>query len=113
MAYRVKKAFEQYPELTTVIDGKRVALNAPYVHTTKGTPTKPPETINVPLATQAQLKVIFERGDPCVEQYEEAKAPEIRNTLADYVPKNPFEGVPQKLIDEAQGKKKTTAKNEP
>lgn len=113
MAYRVKKAFQIHPELTTVVDGVRVALNQAYVHTTTGTAQQPPKTISVPLATQAQMKAIFERGDPCVEQYEEEKPPEIRNTLADYVPKNPFEGVPAELIEQAQGKKKTTQKNEP
>lgn len=113
MAYRVKKAFEQHRQLTTVIDGKRVALVEAYTHETKGTPTKPPEKISVPLATQVQLKAIFERGDPCVEQYEETKTPEIRNTLADYVPKNPFQGVTPEMLDEAKGKKKTTVKNEP
>lgn len=106
MAYRVKKAFEKYPELTTVVDGKRVALNAAYMRETKGTATKPPEKINVPLATQAQLKAIFERGDPVVEQYEEAKLPEIRNFVAEHKTENPFEGVTPELIEEAQGKKK-------
>ena len=102
------------PELTTVVDGKRVALNQSYTHTTKGTPTKPPETINVPLATQAQLKAIFERGDPCIEQYEEVKAPEPRNLVNEYIPENPFEGAPDELIKEAQsaGKKKFV-KHEP
>jgi len=114
MAYRVKKAFKNLPELTTVVDGKRVALNQSYTHSTKGTPTKPPETITVPLATTAQLRAIFERGDPCVEQYEEAKMEEPRNLVNEYVPKNPFEGVPRELLEKAQsaGKKKPI-KNEP
>lgn len=73
MAYRVKKAFQHLPELTTVIDGKRVALNQSYVHTTTATAEHPPKTISVPLATQAQMKEIFERGDPCIEQYHEEK----------------------------------------
>lgn len=109
MAYRVKKAFQIHPELTTVVDGVRVALNQAYVHTTTGTAQQPPKTIPVPLATQAQMRKIFERGDPCIEQYEEEKPPEIRNTMADYVPKNPYEGVPDELIKEVQGagKKKT------
>jgi len=114
MAYRVKKAFQVHPELTTVVDGKRVALNQSYTHKTKGTPTKPPETITVPLATQAELKAIFERGDPCVEKYEEVKAPEPRNLVNEYEPENPYEGVPDELTKEAQnaGKKKTV-KHEP
>ena len=110
MAYRVKKAFEQYPELTTLVDGVRVALNQAYVHETRGTATKPPETISVPLATQAELKAIFERGDPCIEQYEDQKT---KSTLSDYVPENPFEGVTKERLDEVQGKKTTTVKNEP
>lgn len=112
MGYRVKKAFEQHRQLTTVIDGKRVALVEAYTHETKGTPQKPPEKINVPLATQAQLKAIFERGDPCVEQYEEVKTPEIRNLVAEHRTENPFPGVTDKDF-EMIGKKKTTVKNEP
>lgn len=73
MPYRVKKEFLKFEKLTTVLDGKRVALVEAYQHTTKPTAQKPPETINVPLATQAQLKAIFDRGEPCLEKYEEEK----------------------------------------
>lgn len=78
MAYRVKKAFHIHPELTTVIDGVRVALIQAYTHTTKGTAQHPPKTISVPLATQDQMRKIFERGDPCIEQYQEVKAAEAQ-----------------------------------
>ena len=76
MAYRVKKAFQNMPQLNAVIDGRRVALNEAFTYTKRGTPTTPPKTVNVPLATQAQLKVLFDRGEPCVEQYQEVKAAE-------------------------------------
>ena len=100
MAYRVKKAFKIYPELTTLVDGVRVALNEAYVHTDAGTAQHPPKTISIPLATQSQLKKIFERGDPCIEQYEEEKPVEIENNAPE-------------LIEQSQGKKKIPQKNEP
>ena len=100
MAYRVKKAFQIYPELTTLVDGVLVALNQAYVHTTTGTAQQPPKIISVPLATQTQLKKVFERGDPCVEEYEEKKSVEIE--------KNEPE-----LIEQSQGNKKTLKRNEP
>lgn len=100
MAYRVKKAFQIYQELTTLVDGVRVALNDAYVHTAAGTAQHPPKTISIPLATQSQLKKIFERGDPCIEQYEEEKPVEIENNALG-------------LIEQSQGKKKIPQKNEP
>lgn len=69
MAYRVKSAFHKYPNLSTVVNGKKVALLEAFTYTKRGTAKTPPQTVNVPLATQAELKAIFERGDPCVEQY--------------------------------------------
>lgn len=73
MPYRVKKAFLKHPYLHTTVDGKKVALVAAYTYTTRATPTRPPVSVSVPMATQAQLKVIFDRGDPAVEKYEEEK----------------------------------------
>ena len=108
-AYRVKRECQRFEELTTLVDGVRVALNQAYVHTTNGTAQHPPKTISVPLATQAQMKVLFEAGDPCIEQYEDVSG---KNPLSDYVPENPFKGVTEEQIDEVRGKKKTTAKNE-
>ena len=108
-AYRVKREFQKFEELTTLVDGVRVALNQAYVHTTTGTAQHPPKTISVPLATQAQMKMLFEAGDPCIEQYEDVSD---KNPLSDYVPENPFKGVTEEQIDEVRGKKTTTAKNE-
>ena len=108
-AYRVKREFQKFEELTTLVDGVRVALNQAYVHTTTGTAQHPPKTISVPLATQAQMKVLFEAGDPCIEQYEDVSG---KNPLSDYVPENPFQGVTKERLGEVQGKKTTTAKNE-
>lgn len=73
MPYRIKKAFLKHPYLHTTVDGKKVALIAAYTYTTRATPTRPPVSVSVPMATQAQLKVIFDRGDPAVEKYEEGK----------------------------------------
>lgn len=108
MPYRVKKEFQKFMELTTVVDGRRVALNQSYVHETRGTATKPPETISVPLATQAELKAIFERGDPCIEQCEEAKAPEIKPLEHETV--NPYEGVTDEMLEEVGAVKWTKKK---
>lgn len=73
MPYRIKKAFLKHPYLHTTVDGKKVALIAAYTYTTRATSTRPPVSVSVPMATQAQLKVIFDRGDPAVEKYEEEK----------------------------------------
>ena len=70
------------------------------MHTAAGTAQHPPKTISIPLATQSQLKKIFERGDPCIEQYEEEKPVEIENKASE-------------LIEQSQGKKKIPQKNEP
>lgn len=110
MPYRVKKAFQGFKELTTIVDGKRVALVESYEHTTAATVTKPSETIRVPLATQAELKAIFERGDPCIEQYDETKLPEPRNLVDEHEIENPFQGVGEEELSEAQGLTKKTTK---
>jgi hypothetical protein len=73
MPYRVKKYFLQFPQLRTVIDGKAVALVEAYQYEKRGTVTSAPKTVLVPLATQSELKAIFERGDKTVERYEEEK----------------------------------------
>ena len=73
MPYRIKKAFLKHPYLHTTVDGKKVALVAAYTYTTRATATRPPVSVSVPMATQAQLKAVFDRGDPVVEKYEEEK----------------------------------------
>lgn len=78
MAYRVRKAYQHLTNLRTVIDGVLVALVEPHTHTKKGTVTSPPKTVQVPMATPAQLKAIFDRGDPVLEKYEEEKAVESK-----------------------------------
>jgi hypothetical protein len=108
MAYRVKKAFAGLPELTTTVDGVRVALNGAYVRTKEGTPTTPPKTVNVPLATQEQMKKIFERGDPCVEQYEEKEQKPFFNHRSE----NPFGGATAELLEE-HGIKEKDQKTKP
>lgn len=104
MAYRVKKEFLKFENLTTLVEGKRVALISAYTHTTEGTLTKPPKTVNVPLATQEEMKAIFERGDPCVERYEEKE----QKPFFDHKPENPFDGVKDSLLEEHGIKAKET-----
>lgn len=108
--YRIKKAFSGRTKLTAVVDGKRVALVEAYTVEIEGTKIKPPETVNVPLATQTQLKALFERGDPAVEVFEQA---EIKNPFEDYEPKNPFDGAIEKREEMEQERKKKKVKNEP
>jgi|JI9StandDraft_1071089.scaffolds.fasta_scaffold178067_2 hypothetical protein len=74
MPYRVKKEFLKFPQLRTSINGKVVSLISAFTYEKSGTPTKAPKTVHVPLASQSELKAIFERGDNTVERYEEEKA---------------------------------------
>lgn len=75
MPYRVKKQFQHIANLRTVLNGKAVALVGAHAKQTKGTLTAPPKTVQIPLATQAEMKALFERGDPTIERYDEEKLP--------------------------------------
>lgn len=106
MAYRVKKEFQNLPYLRTALkSGKTVALNGAHKKQVKGTPAAPPREVDVPLATQAEMKELFEAGNRCIERYEQA---EIRNLVAEHEVKSPFdEGEGEKADDSSErGKKK-------
>lgn len=107
MAYRVKKEFEKYRTAVTTIDGRRVALNEAFEFETKPTPQKPPETIRVPVATQNDLKAMFERGDPAIEKTDGKEV-----AFFDHVAENPFEGVTDEILDEHGIKHKAKAKKD-
>lgn len=105
MPYQVKKSFQKHSRLNTQVAGKRVALVEAYEYTTKGSPTAPPKKVSVPLATQAELKVLFDKGDPCIE-FVEAQA-EPKNLVAEHVIESPYQGIEDDVLAEIQEKKKT------
>lgn len=110
MAYRVKKEFQGLPHLRTVLkSGKAVALNQAHSKQSSGSPSRPPGETKIPLATQEELKELFEAGNRCVEQVADApKEPE--NPFTDYKPEFPAESGLEEAIEEQQqafsGKKK-------
>ena len=65
--YQVKRQFQGIPELTTRLDGKNIALNAGFTKVIPASAGGPEKRIEIPLATQAQLRKLFESGNPCVE----------------------------------------------
>lgn len=73
MAYRVKWEFSHNPQLTTVVDGTPVGLNGQFEKTIPATVNYPSRKVTVRKATQADLKVLFEQGNPCIEEYEPSK----------------------------------------
>lgn len=73
MAYRVKAAFANKPMLRAMVNGKLVGLNGSFAKESAGNAKQSPKTVTVPKATDAELKALFEQGNPCVEQYEEEK----------------------------------------
>jgi len=73
MAFRVKSEFQNVTELTTTVNGRRVALNGAYQKTTEAQPNRPAQVISVPAATQADLELLFKQGNPCIEEFETAK----------------------------------------
>lgn len=80
MAFRVKSEFQHVTELTTSVNGRRVALNGAYQKTTEAQPNRPAQVIAVPAATQADLELLFKQGCPCIEEFETAKEqPAVKN----------------------------------
>ena len=73
MGYRVKKQFAGKNRLRTVLNGKAIALVEGYTYTTKATAKNPPRQVSIPLATQSELKALFDRGDPCIEKFDDEK----------------------------------------
>jgi len=78
MAFRVKSEFQNVTELTTTVNGRRVALNGAYQKTTEAQPNRPAQVISVPAATQADLELLFKQGNPCIEEFESAKEQPIK-----------------------------------
>lgn len=72
MAYKVKQAYLKHPELVTTIDGKAVGLNTEFRVNVKPTKLKPGYVRTIPQATQAQLKRMFDEGNPLIERVEAA-----------------------------------------
>lgn len=104
MPYRVKKGFLQYRQLRTVVNGKIVALVEAHTREKKGTQSKAPSSVQIPLATQGELKAAFERGDPCVEWYEEKE----KTPFFEHETENPFKGVEDSVLEEHGIKAKDT-----
>lgn len=71
MAYRVIKPFSENPTLCTTINGQTVALNAPFEDVRPASANGPEKKRQIRLATQAELKAMFEAGVNIIEQYEE------------------------------------------
>lgn len=71
--YRVKATYlVSYPNSTTLVNGEPVALSGKDITVTKpGTATHPPKTRTVKGATQANLKALFEEGNPHIELIDE------------------------------------------
>ena len=67
MAYQVKKEFSNKLELTTLLNGKRIALVEKFDYKEPDTAKKPGKVVTIQQATQAELKALFEQGNPCIE----------------------------------------------
>lgn len=67
----VKIDFQHLPELTTQINGRPIALNAPFVKTYEATAGRPARKVDVPLATQEQLLLLYKQGNPVLEEEED------------------------------------------
>lgn len=64
-----------YPTLTTQVDGVGVALGGKEItYTRLVDPLSPPVTMTAKPATQAQLRALFESGNPHIEEYEDGPA---------------------------------------
>lgn len=71
--YRVKQQFSHIVELTTLANGKRVALNGAYTKALEAQPGRPAKSVTVPAATQADLEWLYKAGDPTIEEGETVK----------------------------------------
>lgn len=68
MKYRVKKQYaEAAPEMVTTINGKPVSLIKEQAKIIPATASGPEQRIKIPLATQAELKLMFDQGNPVIE----------------------------------------------
>jgi len=71
--YRVKQQFSHIVELTTLANGKRVALNGAYTKALEAQPGRPAQSVQVPGATQADLEWLHKNGNPTIEEGETVK----------------------------------------
>ena len=70
MEYAVKKGFSDNLNLVTTISDKAVGLNAEIMFEEPGDKDGPPKVRIIPKATQAELKALFESGNPLIELLE-------------------------------------------
>lgn len=70
--YRVKSQYTDRGQTpVTLADGVLVSLGLTDVHADiEGTEKKPPHKRTAKMATQAQLRVLFDEGHEMIEQYE-------------------------------------------
>ena len=73
MPYRVKEEYQHIPQLATQINNVSVALNSPYQHKIPAHAGRPERIVQVRLATQDELKKLFEAGSPVIEEYTDTK----------------------------------------
>lgn len=66
----VKEEFAHIPQLTTQLNGRPLALNAAFKKTYPATAGKPERVVDVPLATQDQLRKLLSEGSPVLEEIE-------------------------------------------
>lgn len=76
--YRVKElSLMQYPSLSTQIGGLPISLNGKEIKFQRQvTPGGPTIDMTARPASQAQLKQLFEEGNPHIEEFED-NAPEV------------------------------------
>lgn len=74
MPYRVKEEFDYIPHLSTQINNVSIALNQAFEHTVPAHAGRPARKATVRLATQDDLKKLYDAGNPVIEEYENAKA---------------------------------------
>lgn len=72
MAYRVKEeALDLHPQLFTQVNGKRVTLHGREEKVqVPATKTKPARETVVPMASQAELAILYKEGNPFIEEYD-------------------------------------------
>lgn len=72
MAYRVKEeALDLHPQLFTQVNGKRVTLHGKEEKVElPATKNKPKREVIVPMATQAELGILYKEGNPFIEEYD-------------------------------------------
>lgn len=76
MAYRVKlEVLDEFPQLFTIVkvgnSFKRVTLHGkPETVTVDATAARPKQQVVIPVATQSDLKILFEEKHPFIEEFD-------------------------------------------